>query len=431
MGIKYHISKIAETEVFMYRYKKLNNGIRVIGEEIPYLKSISMGVWFRAGSATESGYTDGISHFIEHMLFKGTETRNAKELASRIDNLGGVINAFTGRECTCYYVKLLDSHINVGIDILSDMILNSKFDESDIEREKSVILEELKMYEDSPEDYVFDTLLEKIYENKGVGKNILGNRKSIKSINKEKIMEYYESHYVPENAVISICGNFDFDKITDMLEEKFGNWSGVHAPKENETEEFHSCCIRKNRDYEQSNLAICFEGVSAENRKDMYAVSVLNNIVGGGASSRLFQKIREESGLAYSIYSAEEVYVHRGEFTICASMSAENLKKVYNLIIEEIRDIKENGISDEEIKNSKEQLKGSYILGNEGTESRMISMGKSMILKNCAETSEEVLEGIESVEPDNIKRLVDKIFDFDRMGICAAGRNAERVKFAL
>ena len=414
----------------MYKLKTLKNGIRIVAEEIPYLKSVSMGVWFRAGSATEIGYTDGISHFIEHMLFKGTEKRSSKELASEIDNLGGIINAFTSRENTCFYVKMLDEHISVGIDVLSDMILNSEFNTKDIEREKSVILEELKMYEDSPEDLTYDMLIEKIYSNKGVGKNILGNRKSIKSIDREAIINYYSRFYVPKNAVISICGNFNFDEIVDLIEDKFGSWTGGEVPKVIYDEEFSGCCLRKNKDYEQSNLAICFEAVSNQNEKDVYSIAVLNNILGGGATSRLFQKIREDSGLAYSVYSVQELYSHRGELGIFASMSAENLKKVYNLIIEEIKDIRKNKFSEEEIKNSIEQIKGSYILGMEGTESRMISMGKSMILKGVTEDDEEVIKGLESVTKENVDDMIDRIFGSDKMGICAVGKNAERVKFA-
>ena len=195
----------------MYKCQTLKNGLTIIGEEIPYLKSISLGIWIKAGSVIETEENSGVSHFIEHMLFKGTKNRSAKDLAREIDNLGGVINAFTSKEYTCFYVKLLDEHINIGIDVLSDMILNSSFDKKDIEKEKFVILEELKMYEDSPEDLAYDLLLENIYKNHNLGMNILGNRKTLKNFKRENILDYYNKYYIPNNSVISICGNFKFE----------------------------------------------------------------------------------------------------------------------------------------------------------------------------------------------------------------------------
>ena len=209
----------------MYKIHTLKNGLTIIGEEIPYLKSISLGVWINAGSRIEDEKISGVSHFIEHMLFKGTKNRTSKEIASEIDNLGGQINAFTSKECTCYYVKLLDSHIDIGIDILSDMILNPLFDKNDIEKERLVILEELKMYEDSPEDLAYDLLIENIYKGDPLGMNIIGTEESLKGIGREEIVDYFEKYYVPNNSVISVCGNFDFEEMINKLEEKFINWN--------------------------------------------------------------------------------------------------------------------------------------------------------------------------------------------------------------
>ena len=204
----------------MYKCQTLENGLTIIGEEIPYLKSISLGIWVKAGSIIETKENSGVSHFIEHMLFKGTKNRSSKELAREIDNLGGILNAFTSKECTCFYVKLLDEHIDIGIDVLSDMILNSCFDKKDIEKEKSVILEELKMYEDSPDDLSYDLLLENIYKDHSLGMNILGDRNTLKNFKRENILDYYNKYYVPNNSVISICGNFNFEEILEKIKDK-------------------------------------------------------------------------------------------------------------------------------------------------------------------------------------------------------------------
>lgn len=413
----------------MYKTKKLNNGLTIIAEEIPYLKSISMGIWFRSGIKTEENYIDGVSHFIEHMMFKGTKNRTSKQLVAEIENLGGVINAFTGRECTCYYVRLLDEHLNIGIDILSDMILNSKFDEKDIEREKSVIIEELKMYEDSPEDLTYDILLEKVYNNKGIGKNILGSKESIKSMNRDAILDYFEKFYVPENAVLSICGNFDFEETVKLIEDKFENWHGEKPDYNLQNEIFNPCIVKKDRDYEQTNLAICFECENiGSSSNDVYAIDIINNVLGGSSTSRLFQRIREDEGLVYSIYSEQEFYREKGELGIYASMSTENLEDVYRLVKEEIISLNENGITEEELNNSKEQLKGEFMLGMESTESRMNAIGKYMLITGKVETLEDVIEGLNSITMDDINRVIKDVLDIDKMGVCVVGKGVSEIE---
>lgn len=413
----------------MYKTKKLNNGLTIIAEEIPYLKSISMGIWFRSGIKTEENYIDGVSHFIEHMMFKGTKNRTSKQLVAEIENLGGVINAFTGRECTCYYVRLLDEHLNIGIDILSDMILNSKFDEKDIEREKSVIIEELKMYEDSPEDLTYDILLEKVYNNKGIGKNILGSKESIKSMNRDAILDYFEKFYVPENAVLSICGNFDFEETVKLIEDKFENWHGEKPDYNLQNEIFNPCIIKKDRDYEQTNLAICFECENiGSSSNDVYAIDIINNVLGGSSTSRLFQRIREDEGLVYSIYSEQEFYREKGELGIYASMSTENLEDVYRLVKEEIISLNKNGITEEELNNSKEQLKGEFMLGMESTESRMNAIGKYMLITGKVETLEDVIEGLNSITMDDINRVISDVLDINKMGVCVVGKGVSEIE---
>ena len=412
----------------MYKTHALDNGLTIIGEEIPYVKSISLGLWINAGSRIEDEKISGISHFIEHMLFKGTKNRTSKDIASEIDNLGGQINAFTSKECTCYYVKLLDSHIDIGIDILSDMILNPLFDKIDIDKERLVILEELKMYEDSPEDLAYDLLIENIYSGDGLGMNIIGTTKSLDDINQEEILNYFEKYYVPNNSVISISGNFKFEEMIEKIEEKLKDWERKELEIKLKKAEFKNCFITKNKDTEQINLAMSLEAIPTENIEEVYALAVINTIFGGSISSRLLQKIREEKSLVYSIYSSQSLYEKCGELGIFASMSNENLEEVYNLIIEEIKNLKENYLTDKEIRETKEQLKGSYILGLESTSSRMMSIGKAMLLNKKVKTTDEILDCIDNVDKKTIESVIDKIFTLEKLGVCIVGREVEKIK---
>ena len=412
----------------MYKKHVLENGLTIIGEEIPYVKSISLGVWINAGSRIEDEEISGVSHFIEHMLFKGTRNRTSKQIASEIDNLGGQINAFTSKECTCYYVKLLDSHIDIGIDVLSDMILNSKFNEDDLDKERSVIIEELKMYEDSPEDLAYDLLTENIYKNDPLGMNIIGTEESLKRLNREKLLDYFNKYYVPNNSVIAISGNFNFDEIINKIEEKFKVWKKRDVNVDIKKAEFKSCFLTKNKDIEQVNLAMSLEAVPIENDKEVYALAVINTVFGGSISSRLFQKIREEKGLVYSIYSSQSLYRKCGELGIFASMSNEHLKEVYESIIEEIKIMKKYYLTDQEIKESKEQLKGSYILGLESTSSRMMSIGRALLLNNKVESTDDILKSIDNVDRETVKIVIDKIFNLDKLGVCIVGRDVEENK---
>ena len=412
----------------MYKKHVLENGLTIIGEEIPYVKSISLGIWINAGSRIEDEEISGISHFIEHMLFKGTKNRTSKQIASEIDNLGGQINAFTSKECTCYYVKLLDSHIDIGIDILSDMILNSKFNEDDLDKERSVIIEELKMYEDSPEDLAYDLLTENIYKNDPLGMNIIGTEESLERLNREKLLDYFNKYYVPNNSVIAISGNFNFNEIINKIEEKFKGWKKKSVNIDIKKAEFESCFLTKNKDIEQVNLAMSLEAVPLENDEEVYALAVINTVFGGSISSRLFQKIREEKGLVYSIYSSQSLYRKCGELGIFASMSNEHLEEVYESIIEEIKIMKKDYLTEQEIKESKEQLKGSYILGLESTSSRMMSIGRSLLLNNKVESTDDILKSIDNVDRETVKKVIDKIFNLNKLGVCIVGRDVEENK---
>lgn len=405
----------------MYQRITLDNGIRMVCEKIPYVKSVAIGIWVANGSTNENRENNGISHYIEHMLFKGTEKRSAKEIAESIDNIGGQINAFTGKDCTCFYTKTLDTHIDIAFDVLSDMFFNSKFDKKDMDLERNVIIEEISMYEDSPEELAHDILSETVWHGNSLGYPILGNKKSLGSIDSDVMKDYIKQNYTPNNCVISVAGNYDSEKLNEFVNKYFGSWKPkTEEKKEIKPVSFISNKKVKEKDIEQIHLCMGFEGLESGN-DDLYTLLTINNILGGGMSSRLFQKIREQRGLVYSIYSFPSSYKSAGLFTVYAGMNPENLTLVTELISDEISNIIKIGINKNELEKSKEQLKGNYILGLESTSSRMNSIGKSELILNRIYTPEQVLKKIDKISIENVEKLVKKIFDNDKRSISVVG----------
>ncbi|MFA5523370.1 MAG: pitrilysin family protein [Tissierellales bacterium] len=405
----------------MYKKITLDNGLRIVTEHIPYVKSVSIGIWFEVGSRKENNSNNGVSHFIEHMLFKGTINRSAKEIAESIDNIGGQINAFTSKECTCYYTKVLDSHINVAIDVLSDMLFNSLFDKDEIIKEKSVIYEEIKMYEDSPEDLVHDLLSQTIFNKNSLSLPILGSKESLEKITREEIINYFESYYIPSNAVISIAGNFDFNETIKLIENRFLDWKVKNKVYEDyEKPTIYHNISRKKKDIEQLHFCIGTQGIS-QGQDDLYALLIMNNIFGGSMSSRLFQDIREDKGLVYSIYSYPSSYKDTGIFTIYAGLNPDNFIDVIDIIMENIDLMKRDYLTEDELFRSKEQLKGNYILGLESTASRMTSIGKSELLFNKIISPEEIALKIDKIELEDIVNVVNKVFDTKKFNIAYVG----------
>lgn len=412
----------------MYKKYILDSGLVIVGEEIPYVNSVTLGLWVNVGSRYESKDINGISHFIEHMVFKGTKNRSSKKIAEDIDNLGGQINAFTSKEATCFYVKMLDEHINVGIDVISDMILNPLFSQADINKERSVILEEIKMYEDSPEDLAHDLLFDTIYKENPLGMNILGTKDSLDNINKKNMMDFFNSYYTPKNCVISVCGNFNFEDLVSNLKEKFSLWNNSDLNNiDISKDKFNSGIVRKNKDIEQINLCLGLKSIPLGGN-EVYILSVINNIFGGSMSSRLFQNIREEQGSVYSIYSYPTLHRNAGVLNIFASMSEENFNSVYNSTLEEINILRKKYLTVDEIEKSKEQLKGNYILGLESTGSRMMSMGKSQLLFNKIHSPKDIIEKINKITYDDVRCIIDKTFNVDDMAISIVGKGAENIK---
>lgn len=406
----------------MFQKHTLNNGVRLVMEKIPYVKSVSLGFWIGAGSVNETAENNGITHFVEHMLFKGTGNRNAKQIAESIDSIGGQLNAFTSKECTCFYAKVLDEHLPIAVDVLTDMIFHSTFQSVEIEKEKSVILEEINMYEDSPEDIAHDLLSKTVFRTHELGLPVLGTEDTVTSFNREMLLAYVEQYYTVDNMVISIAGNFDEKELIDILEEKYKDFKNKKNPQISlKTPLFTRDTAVRYKDIEQIHVCLGLEGLPLTNQ-DLYPLMVMNNIFGGSMSSRLFQNIREDKGLAYSVFSYPSSYREIGLLTIYAGVGINQFEEVIRLIGEEIRILKKSGLTKDELHKSKEQLKGSYILGLESTSSRMTAIGKSELLINRIYTPKEILEKIDKVTLADVSKVIEKIFVQDKTSLTLVGK---------
>lgn len=386
------------------------NGVRIVHEFVPHVRSVSVGIWVKAGSRHELPHENGLTHFIEHMLFKGTSSRTAKQIAEEFDRIGGNINAFTSKEYTCYYSKTLDHHAGKAIDILTDMFFNSLFSEEEIEKERQVVLEEILMVEDTPDDDVHEQLWQVMYPKHPMGASILGTPDTLKTFSGETIRYYMSKQYIPENIIISIAGNINKDLI-HQIEDHFGSFQA-----DQKTEQFTSSpsfvaghSVKK-RETEQGHLCLGYEGLPV-NDPEIFSLVVMNNILGGSMSSRLFQEVREEKGLAYSIYSYHSSYSDHGSVVIYGGTSNNQMEELHQTILESIRKIKAEGMTDTEIDNAKEQLKGNLLLGLEGTSARMNRNGKNEIVYGEHRSTDEILQMIDQVDRNSVKAVIDRLLD--------------------
>ncbi|HDK7157749.1 TPA: insulinase family protein [Clostridium botulinum] len=418
----------------MYNLFTLDNGLRVVLENIDYVKSVSVGLWIENGSRNEDLKNNGISHFIEHMMFKGTENRTALQIAECIEDVGGQINAFTGKEATCYYIKILNSHMELALEVLSDMLFNSKFKEEDIEKEKGVVIEEISMTEDSPEDVLSDLHCKAIWGDDSISYPILGTLETVKSFKRSDIVDYINKYYIPENSVISICGNFDINKLEKLINKYFGNWSGgenknITCYSKPKIENNH---LFKNKNIEQLHISLGFEGLELGN-DDMYPLVLLSNVLGGGASSVLFQKIREEKGLCYSIYSYISSFNKTGSVSIYTGLNPTYTEDTISLIKQVVNDFSKKGINKEKLIKSKEQLKGSYILGLESTSTRMFNNGKSVLFLNRINDPEIIMKKIDKITEHKLQEVMARTFGAGIKNSAFVGEklNLENVKNIL
>ena len=388
----------------MIKKHVLKNGVRVLTEKLDYVRSVSIGIWVKAGSIYEDKEFNGTSHFIEHMLFKGTDKRTANQLAEETDNIGGQMNAFTSKECTCYYIKVLDENLLEAVDIMSDMFLNSKFDAEDVEKEISVICEEIKMYDDTPDDLAHEKLSEVLFKRSSLAYPILGCAKNLKTFNRDKLLHYKNKLYTPERTVISIVGNFNEDEILKVLEESFGKWTGVSEKPVVKNSSYKKNIVTVNKNIEQLHVTIGNRTVSRHD-KMYYPLQVLSNILGGSMSSRLFQELRENKGLVYSIYSFSSSYATNGMFGIYAGLAYDKLEEAMLTIVEEMDKMKAGNISMEEFVRAKQQLKSGYILGLESTSSRMSAIGRRELLHDKIISFDETIEKINCIKYEDVVEL--------------------------
>lgn len=403
----------------------LSNGLTVLVEPMPYLRSASIGVWVKAGSMLESPAENGLSHFMEHMAFKGTPCRSARQIAEEMDAIGGMLNASTSKLCTNYYAKVIDEDLPVAADILADIVCNPLLDPQETDKERGVVLEEISMVEDSPEDVVFDVLAEAVFGEQALGQTILGPADKIAAYQPEDLRAFRRRHYGPKNAVVAIAGNVTPEQARTLLEDKFGGWAGAEGEAFPETVAIpHPRKLCRDKDTEQVHLCVSFRGTPMGS-KAVYPMAVLNNILGGGSSSRLFQRIREEMGMAYSVYSGPSNYPHCGEFTIYAATSPKHTQTVLAQINAEIEKLLAGGVEDKEFIQAKSQLKGSFILGLESAYNRMSTLGHNQILLGRVIPPEDTIAAIERVTKEDVAAIAAQILTSPR-AYAVVGRKAEK-----
>ena len=366
----------------------LPNGLRIIGERIPHFRSVSVGLWLGSGSQFETVEEAGVSHFLEHMVFKGTEKRTARQIAEEMDAVGGQLNAFTAKECTCFYAKVVDEHLPLAMDVICDLATHPAFDPAEMAKEKGVVIEEIAMAEDTPEDLVHELIMLAHYGDQQISRPILGTEESVFGCTRACLHGYWERMYRPRNAVLSIAGNYEWDA------------------------EVHIC--------------LGYPALPMGDERN-YDISIFNSVFGGAMSSRLFQKIREESGMAYTVYSYPNAYTDTGMLSVYAATNPETAVQVYEMMEAEARAIAEGGMTEKEFDMAREQLKSGYILGLESTSARMQSNGRRLLLMNTTRTESETIERINAVSLDAANALMKQMLTAPH-SVALVGKGVEDIR---
>lgn len=389
----------------------LSNGMRVVSEHLPYVHSASIGVWVRVGSVNEDAKQAGIAHFLEHLFFKGTQTRSARELMQAIESKGGHMNAFTSRETTCLYVKTLDRHVHTGIEILADIVKHSTF--CDLEKERNVILEEIASGRDVPDEHVHDLLAEQAWPDHPLGRPIAGYEKTVEQTGLEEVQAFKEKWYRPENMYLSIVGNFDEGSYLEQLEDAFGSMPAAPADARWDAPTYNGGLNFEDRDIAQNHLTCGFPSVAITDPK-RYTYDMLSSTFGGGSTSRLFESIREQEGLAYAIYSFNSMYVNSGMLALYAAVAPENLQRTIDLCCVEMRKLQDELVPEDELVSNREQLKGGLVLALEGTFNRMARMVRSLMLFDRVVPVEEILASVDAVTAEQIQKEAQATFRSDQ-----------------
>lgn len=411
----------------MYKKVILDNGVRVVLERMSSLKSVALGVWATVGSRDEEKSEGGLSHFIEHMMFKGTPKRTASQISNEIDALGGEMNAFTTHEATAFYVKVLDQQMRLAFDLIADLFHHSRFSAKDIAKEKQIVLEEIRTAQDDPEDYIHELHAKDIFGSHPLGRPILGEPGVMKRLSRQGLMQYRKQHYRPEHTIVAVAGNFSFSEMIDTVNAYFGKWKqggyGKRSliirktPWPDQPQERQSLHVKP---LEQVHVCVGFKGLPV-GHPDRYAAYVLSTILGGGVSSRLFQEIREKRGLAYTIYSHLSGFLDGGTLTVYAATRPNEMADVIDRICHETKKLCRREVARNELERTKTQLKGSLMLGLEGTYGRMNKLAKDEMYQGRHVTLQEMVKAIDRITPEQIRHLSQKLFDLQQFVVTALG----------
>lgn len=401
--------------------QKLKNGVRIITEKVPGVRSAALGIWVGAGSRHEDESNSGITHFIEHLLFKGTKKRTAPQIAEALDSVGGQLNAFTTKEFTCYYAKTLDEHFDVSLDVLSDMFFNSEFSEKAIKKERGVIEEEIKMYEDTPDELIHDLFAKTVWPRHPLGRPILGTIKSLEGLTREKIEDYIKNNYLPERTVIAVAGNIDHRYVYEQVAPIFEKMSSDKAAGEiKPPEEVEVNVTNLTKDTGQVQICLGTGGLSQHDER-IHSIYILNSVLGGGLSSRLVQSVREERGLAYTVFCYHTAFCDTGLFTFYAGTSPNKYEEVITLLMKEIDKVVKDGITEKELNKAKEQIKGNLYLGLESVSSRMTRLGRNELCLNRIVSPDEVVQKINAVTLEDVHELARELLGNKEFSLSTIG----------
>jgi predicted Zn-dependent peptidase len=401
----------------------LDNGLRLITETMPHVRSVTIGVWLTRGSRHETDERGGIAHFVEHMLFKGTDTRSAEDIAQAIDSIGGQLDAFTAKEYASYYIKVLDEHLPLAVELLADIVRRPAFAADEIEREKKVILEEIKMVEDTPDDLVHELFTQHFWEGHPLARPILGTRETVDGLNRDTILRYFGGAYVAKNMVISAAGNLDHARVRSLVDDAFGDLAATGERFVEEPPLVSPQVVTRTKELEQSHLCIGTNSYP-QSHADRYVSYILNTVLGGSMSSRLFQNIREKRGLAYSVFSGLSAYRDAGNITIYAGCANEAVGEVIDLCVDELKTMKRTPVPESELRRAKDHLKGSLMLSLENTASRMSHLARQEIYFERHFGLDETLTGVDSVTSSDIQRVAADLFSNGSLAATVVGPSA-------
>ena len=398
----------------------LNSGLRLVTETMPHVRSVTIGVWLTRGSRHETDERGGIAHFVEHMLFKGTDTRSAEDIAQAIDSIGGQLDAFTAKEYASYYIKVLDEHLPLAVDLLADIVQRPAFVAEEIEREKKVILEEIKMVEDTPDDLVHELFTQHFWEGHPLARPILGSPQTVEGLTRDTILDYFGGAYVAPNVIVSAAGNLDHGRVRALIQKAFGGLAAAGERFAEAAPQVSPQVITRAKELEQSHLCLGTNSYP-QSHDDRYVSYILNTVLGGSMSSRLFQNIRERRGLAYSVFSGLSAYRDAGNITIYAGCANEAVGEVIDLCVEELKAIKRDPVPESELRRAKDHLKGSLMLSLENTASRMSHLARQEIYFDRHFGLDETLAGVEAVTSEDVLRVAADLFSNGSLAATVVG----------